>query len=75
MKPYLEINDGVNGVQWAVVVENAIHKVQNVTRGDAGRSQDEMLVVAVGPEVHDLVMKIGIRRVLRVDAELLGDGV
>lgn len=70
-KSYLKIDDSVNLLK----AKQAVIKPQRVTGRHAVRAQQQMLVLAVGAEVHDVVVHAGNGGVLHEDAEPLGDGV
>jgi hypothetical protein len=55
--------------------ETTIFEVQHIVGDNACWAQYQMLVVAIGPEVHNLVMDCGNFRVLSNNAELVGDAV
>lgn len=68
---YLKIDDSVNLFK----AKQAIIKPQCVTSRHAIWVQQQMLVLSVREELHDIVVHAGNGIVLHIDAERLGDGV
>lgn len=67
----LEIDNGVTAFKSKI----AVFKSQQVIGGTALRTQHQVLIKAVWPEVHDAVVNHRNGRVLNKDAEPLGNGI